>query len=113
MGFASALNHTHLMRGNKLAKTILDSIRADISANSALGVNPPKLAAILVGKDPASEVYLRKKHEACQYTGIQMDLVNLPENTSQKKLHDTINEFNRCSETDAILVQLPLPRHLN
>ena len=104
---------TQLMLGNRLAKTILNSIKKDIQANSTLGISSPKLAALYVGDDPASEVYLRKKQEACNYTGIDMDLIKLPENISQKKLHSTIHDLNNDKSTDGIIVQLPLPKHLN
>jgi len=71
------------------------------------------LAVILVGEDPASQVYVRNKGKACEELGILSETIRLPENTTQKELENLIDKLNQDDRMDGILVQLPLPRHLD
>ena len=73
----------------------------------------PCLAVIMVGEDPASAVYVRNKERACQRAGIESRMIHLPEDTAQKALHARIDELNADPAVHGILVQLPLPAHLN
>ncbi len=68
---------------------------------------------IQVGADPASSVYVRNKKKACEYTGIRSLSYELPEETTQKELLDLIDELNNRADVNGILVQLPLPSHMN
>lgn len=106
-------SNTQLMKGARLAKSMLTSIKKDIFLNQEMGLRNPNLTAIQVGNNRSSDVYLRKKSEACQYCGIDFDQINLQENVTQKYLHDTIDYLNQDKSVDGIIVQLPLPQGLN
>ena len=71
------------------------------------------LAVIQVGEDPASSIYVRNKIKACEYTGIESTMIKLNDNISENELIEWIKEFNEDENIDGILVQLPLPKHIN
>jgi methylenetetrahydrofolate dehydrogenase (NADP+)/methenyltetrahydrofolate cyclohydrolase len=73
----------------------------------------PTLAAILVGKDPASQVYVRNKRRACEHVGIESQLYELPESTDEDTLLQLVARLNKSHEVHGILVQLPLPRQID
>ena len=73
----------------------------------------PGLAVVIVGSDPASQVYVRNKHKACAEVGMYSEVHELPENVSEKELLMLIDRLNHDDRIHGILVQLPLPRHLN
>ncbi len=73
----------------------------------------PGLAVIIVGEDPASQVYVRNKHRACEACGIYSEVIELPGDTSEDELLCEIEKLNNREEIDGILVQLPLPPHIN
>lgn len=98
--------------GKKLSKKIESDIAKDVSKLKEKGVTPG-LAVILVGDDPASLVYVKKKAEACKRTGIYSALHEMPEDTSEKKIIDTIKMMNKNPDLHGILVQLPLPSHID
>ena len=79
---------------------------------SSLGGRAPGLAFILVGNHPASQSYVRSKRKACELTGIQSTLIELPSSVSQEELSIQIHKLNVNREIDGILVQLPLPFHI-
>lgn len=97
-------------------KVISQELRADIArraaALTARGVTPG-LAVILVGEDPASQIYVRNKGVACEQTGIHSVTLRLPEMTTQEELENAIRTLNADRSIHGILVQLPLPRHLD
>lgn len=72
----------------------------------------PGLAVIIVGNDPASEVYVRNKHRACEACGIRSEIMMLAETVSESELLSEIAKLNRRKDIDGILVQLPLPKHI-
>lgn len=74
---------------------------------------PPGLAVVLVGEDPASQVYVRRKGVIADKLGFEHQQINLPADTSQQALHDVVSRLNDDDAVDGILVQLPLPRHLD
>lgn len=74
---------------------------------------PPQLTVILVGEDPASQVYVQNKHKACAAIGMDSEILKLPAETTQEVLEAKIHELNRDSGVDGVLVQLPLPKHLS
>ncbi|KZZ72166.1 bifunctional methylenetetrahydrofolate dehydrogenase/methenyltetrahydrofolate cyclohydrolase, partial [Oleiphilus sp. HI0130] len=77
------------------------------------GKRRPGLAVILVGDDPASQVYVRNKTNACEKIGFTSEAIILPASTQQEELETLIDKFNNAPEMDGILVQLPLPDHLD
>ena len=97
-------------------KKMSESLRADIAERTARlkeqGITPG-LSVILVGNDPASEIYVRNKGKGCAEVGIYSRTINLPEDTTQEELEETIRTLNSDPAIHGILVQLPLPRHLD
>lgn len=101
------------LMGGVLARKQLATVKQDVALRTSRGLRPPKLAAIYVGNDKASQIYLNRKLAAATKTGIKMDLIHYESAISQDQLHQKIEELNRCPETDGIIVQLPLPRPLD
>ena len=102
-----------LIDGKLVSKELREKIRSDVSKFiTATGVTPG-LAVVLVGNDPASAVYVRNKHKACLDAGINSIQITLPEETSEEELLQVIGELNKRDDAHGILVQLPLPRHIN
>ncbi|HAT4427686.1 TPA: bifunctional methylenetetrahydrofolate dehydrogenase/methenyltetrahydrofolate cyclohydrolase FolD [Legionella pneumophila] len=73
----------------------------------------PGLAVVLIGNDPASVIYVSNKRKACEEVGITSHSYDLPAETTQEKLIELINELNQSDKIDGILIQLPLPKHIN
>lgn len=94
-------------------KPVAESIRAEVAAEvSALAGRPPRLNVILVGDDPASQVYARNKQLAAEEAGIAGDVIRLSAESTQEEVAATVTAHNEDPEVDGILVQLPLPDHL-
>src|SRR5690606_37205464 len=102
-----------LLDGKSVAADLRRAIRARIAERVARGQRPPGLAVILIGSNPASQVYVANKRRACEDTGILSRSHDLPEDTSQERLLALIDELNDDPTIDGILVQLPLPRHFD
>ena len=100
------------MDGKETAARIREELAERVAALRAGGVLPG-LAVILVGDDPASKIYVRNKGIACEKAGIRSVTVKLPAETTQEELEGRIAELNADAEIDGILVQLPLPGHLD
>ncbi len=94
-------------------KEISASIRAEIKAETEKMSVRPGLAVILVGNDPASQVYVRNKNKACEEVGFYSEMYTLPEQTSMEDLLGLIDQLNHSPQIHGILVQLPLPKHLD
>lgn len=94
-------------------KKIAQELRATISAQVKTLSKKPGLAVILVGDDPASRVYVNSKEKACKEVGFYSQKVVLPTNTPQGELEKQIQKLNQNDRIDGILVQMPLPSHLN
>ncbi|MBI2143464.1 bifunctional 5,10-methylene-tetrahydrofolate dehydrogenase/5,10-methylene-tetrahydrofolate cyclohydrolase, partial [Candidatus Woesearchaeota archaeon] len=94
-------------------KSLAEKIRARIKAEVARLKTKPGLAAIMVGDNPASKVYVDIKSKTCDEVGIYSELYKLPEQTTEKELLQLIEKLNASERIHAILVQLPLPRQLN
>ena len=103
---------TKIIDGKAIAARIRQEIREEIEALRTED-SLPGLAVVLVGEDPASQVYVRMKTRACQEVGIRTETRRLPEQTSQQELLRVIDDLNRDSRYHGILVQLPLPAHIN
>ena len=117
-GIMSRLKEINLMTANIIdGKQIANSIIADIKnrviSNQTNGINPPGLAVIQVGEDPASSVYVRNKRKACEEVGMLSFNYDLIESTTQKELLDLVTSLNANPEVSGILIQLPLPSHIN
>ncbi len=104
---------SRIIDGKVLAQQIEEEVRSGVeSLESGRGVTPG-LATILVGDDPASKMYVRLKHKACERVGISAEDYLLPAETSQKELLSLIDTLNKNRDVHAILLQLPLPKHLS
>ncbi len=102
-----------LIDGRALSQEIRDTIRGRVAARKAAKQRIPGLAVVLVGKNPASEIYVRNKRQACKDVGIVSRAFDLPDNTTEGTLLKLIDELNADPDIDGILVQLPLPAHIN
>lgn len=98
--------------GKELAKVIRAEVAATVATRTAAGKRPPGLAAVLVGDNPASQVYVRNKHKACQDAGLASWVHNLPADTTQTQLLDFVEQLNADPQVHGILVQLPLPKQI-
>ena len=101
-----------LLDGKGVAKAIREEVKRGVSELVAKGVRPG-LAAILVGENPASEIYVRNKTRASEEAGIHSETLRLAADTAPGALAETIETLNRREDIDAILLQLPLPSHLD
>lgn len=101
-----------IIDGKQLAKKIRANLKIECEELKAQGINP-KLAVIMVGDNPASKVYVRNKSRACNEVGIEYQEYLLPENATQKELLELIKKLNQDKEINGILLQSPLPQHLN
>lgn len=99
--------------GRAIAKEVRTAVAADVAAMVAEGHNPPGLATVLVGEDPASQVYVRMKHRACEKAGIKSFHHELPATATQDEVETLVKELNANPEVHGILVQLPLPDGLD
>lgn len=102
-----------ILDGKAAAAEIRAELAREISAAVSAGRRPPGLAVILAGDDPASQIYVRNKQKACGEAGIISFPHILPGDVSQEALLELINELNLRDDVDGILLQLPLPRHLD
>lgn len=102
-----------IIDGKQIAAEVRQQVRARIQNRLEQGKRAPCLAVILVGSDPASQVYVRNKKNACKEVGITSRAYDLPAETGREELLGLITELNADSEVDGILVQLPLPDHLD
>jgi methylenetetrahydrofolate dehydrogenase (NADP+)/methenyltetrahydrofolate cyclohydrolase len=102
-----------LLDGKQLAQTMQGEIAAAAADFTRRHGHPPGLAAVLVGQNPASQVYVRNKRKACEKVGIHSWLHELPEETTQAQLLELVACLNADPAVHGILVQLPLPRHID
>ena len=101
-----------LIDGKLISTQIKDELKAEVAELKEKGITPC-LAVIQVGNDPASSVYVNNKKKACAYIGIESLSYELEENISQEALLDIIEELNYNEQVNGILVQLPLPKHID
>ena len=102
-----------IIDGKKVAALTRGEVRDDVEEWVADGNRAPFLQVVLVGTDPASDVYVGAKTKACKEVGIETDTMRLPDTISAKELKKTISKLNDDDSVDGILVQLPLPTHLS
>lgn len=101
-----------IIDGKKLAKRIREELKVECEELKKQGINP-KLAVIMVGDNPASKVYVKNKSKACDQIGIAYEEHLLEETITQKDLNELIQQLNNRKEVNGILLQSPLPRHLD
>ncbi len=99
-----------ILNGKKIAAEIREEVAAEVATISG---RPPCLVAILVGDDPASQVYVRNKERAAQAAGLTSRVLRMPSSSSQIEVAQAIQDANDDPQVDGILVQLPLPKHLD
>ncbi len=101
-----------VLNGKELAKKIQSKIKEDVELLKKASITPG-LAVIMIGDDPASQVYVKKKAEACKEVGIYSIVHEMPENIKEEAIIDTIKLMNENQNINGILVQLPLPSDVN
>ncbi len=102
-----------IIDGKQVAEDVRKHVSLGVQKRLQQGLRPPGLAVILVGSDPASEVYVKNKTKACEEVGFHSVKHHLSSNTSQGELLAMIAELNQDDSVDGILVQLPLPGHID
>jgi methylenetetrahydrofolate dehydrogenase (NADP+)/methenyltetrahydrofolate cyclohydrolase len=102
-----------ILDGNAIATTLRKEIAAAVAERVRRNERPPGLAVILVGRDPASAIYVRHKHRDCQEVGFKSTAIELPADTDEASLLDHVDRLNADGTIDGILVQLPLPLHVD
>lgn len=103
----------HLIDGKAIAANLRQQIAQQVVERRQQGLRTPGLAVILVGTDPASQVYVSHKRKDCEEVGFISQAFDLPSETSQQALTDLIDQLNEDAAIDGILLQLPLPAHLD
>ncbi len=98
-----------ILDGKAIAQTVKDNVKSRIDQRLSNKYRAPGLAVVLVGNDPASEVYVNNKKKACEAVGIRSISYDLPESTTQEALLKIVDDLNNDDTIDGILVQLPLP----
>jgi len=102
-----------IIDGKKIGQEIRDEVKAAVDNRLKRGLRAPGLATVLVGENPASQVYVRSKQKACAEAGINSFGHNLPEDATQEEVEELVRTLNADPAVNGILVQLPLPRHLD
>lgn len=101
-----------IIDGKAVSKQVRERVAEETAQLKKKGITPG-LAVIIVGDDPASQVYVRNKERACEEVGFYSEKFALPENTTQQELNALVKELNERPEISGILCQLPLPKHLD
>lgn len=101
-----------IIDGKALAQNVREEIKIKTKSLKEKGIIPG-LAVVLVGEDPASQIYVRNKAIACQEAGMYSEVIKLPENTSEEELLAKVEELNTRKDIHGFLVQLPLPKHID
>lgn len=109
----SSTSAPRVLGGKSVSTEIRQELAADVEALVAGGGRRPKLVAVLVGEDTASATYVASKARGCQEVGMDGETLRLPADVSQEDLEDTVRGLNEDDTVDGILVQLPLPKHVD
>ncbi len=102
-----------ILDGKETASRVRENIATEVRELQKKGERPPCLAVVIVGENPASKVYVGQKEKACAAAGFRSLLHRLPEETTQKELLELVHGMNEDPSIDGILVQLPLPEHMD
>lgn len=103
----------NIIDGKSVAEKVLDQVATEVSRRVRDGLRRPGLAVVLVGSDPASQVYVRNKRKKCEQVGFESFCFDLSAETTESDLLALIEQLNNDSNVDGILVQLPLPGHID
>jgi methylenetetrahydrofolate dehydrogenase (NADP+)/methenyltetrahydrofolate cyclohydrolase len=101
-----------VLDGNQISKEIKEELKKEVAEITAKGIQPG-LAVVLIGEDPASKVYVGRKAKGCEEIGVYSEVHRLPEDTKEEDLLALIEQLNKSDKIHGILVQLPLPKHIN
>ena len=102
-----------VLDGKALAQTIKEELKEEVDAIRQAAGKIPHLAAVLIGEDPASEVYVRNKVRSCEEVGFRSSLIRRPQSVTQSELLDIVTQLNEDPDVDGFIVQLPLPDHVD
>lgn len=102
-----------IIDGKKIADSLREEVKKRINVRASKGLTQPGMATILVGEEPASQVYVRSKHRACEEAGMRSFGFDLPTESTSKEIEDLIEQLNQDEKVHGILVQLPLPKELD
>lgn len=102
-----------IIYGNEVAKTVKDDLKKDLDRLKKEGKRLPKLVVVLVGNNVASVSYVTGKEKACKEIGMENELLRFEENIREEKLLEVVENLNKDDSVDGILVQLPLPKHID
>ena len=102
-----------VLKGAPVSQKIQTEIESKLSLWKSQGMQLPHLSVILVGSNPASEIYVKRKQEMCKKLGFTSEVIKLEEKTTESEIQKIILSLNQNSKVDGILVQLPLPNHIN
>jgi methylenetetrahydrofolate dehydrogenase (NADP+)/methenyltetrahydrofolate cyclohydrolase len=102
-----------IIDGKAIAENLLQDLKKEIDLRSKKGIRNPSLAVVLIGSNPASSIYVKNKRLACEKIGVKSIAYDLPNETSEKELLTLIETLNNDTSIDGILVQSPLPSHIN
>lgn len=102
-----------IIDGKALALTIKAELAQQTAQRLAQGLRAPHLAAVLVGDDPASQVYVRNKVKSCEEAGFDSTLIKQPASLTEEELLEIVQSLNEDERIDGFIVQLPLPKHIN
>lgn len=103
----------NILDGRQLARKIRAELSEEVNNIVAAGGRAPHLAAVLVGEDPASQVYVRNKVRSCEKIGFRSTLIRRPAGVGESELLEVVRQLNEDEAVDGFIVQLPLPRHIN
>jgi len=103
----------NILDGNAIAKACRIELKKTVAARAAAGSRPPGLAVVLVGNDPASEIYVKHKRRDCDEVGFHSNVQHLSDNLTQEDIEERVLALNNDPRIDGVLVQLPLPDHLD
>jgi len=102
-----------VLDGKAIAQSVRDNVGRQVAALKAAGKRAPGLAVVIVGQDPASQIYVRNKHLACEAAGMHSPVIVMPDTTSQQEVIEVVRRLNADPAIDGILVQLPVPKHID
>lgn len=102
-----------VLDGKALAATIKEEIKAEVDVIRTAGGKIPHLAAVLIGENPASQVYVRNKVRSCEHVGFRSTLIRRPADITESEVLKIVAELNEDPDVDGFIVQLPLPKHID
>jgi methylenetetrahydrofolate dehydrogenase (NADP+)/methenyltetrahydrofolate cyclohydrolase len=102
-----------VLDGKALAEQIKEELKEEVDSIRQAGGKIPHLAAVLVGENPASQVYVRNKVRSCEQVGFKSTLIRRPADVSQQEILDIVHQLNEDPDIDGFIVQLPLPKHID